>query len=308
MAMDRRVFIRNILLAAGIITINPKWLLASENCSVPHPFMPPNSMFSGECHNCGMKRPMWARTWHTYRQEGSAKEVCSIHCLAEASLNSGIQPEDVHVALYLEPEKSIPVDEAFYVIGSKARGTMTMKSKIAFSSHKEAQEFTDECGGIVIDFSRAYAAAMSAVAKENEVINNKRLSEGKIVEPKDNVDLCPVCDMYAARYPKNKCQLQTEEGRVYHFCSTQCMFEFLKNPDRYGSKKLVVKFMWVVDFASEQWIYAQNAYYVTGSRAAGPMGKEAFPFINRENAAAFAATHSGRVMQFKDVTIDEILN
>ena len=308
MATDRRVFIRNILLGVGIITISPKIMFATEKCNVLHPFMPPNSQFSGECHNCGMKRPMWARTWHTYSQGDSVKEVCSIHCLAEASLNSGISPKNVKVALYLKPEVSIPVDEAFYVIGSKARGTMTMKSKLAFASKKEAQQFSDECGGSVTDFSGAYTAAMSSIAQENQMINKNRLAKGKIVEPKDDVDLCPVCDMYPARYPKNKCQLQTADGRVIHFCSTQCLFEYLKNPDRYGGKKVMVKFMWVVDFSTEQWIYAQNAYYVTGSNAAGPMGKEAFPFVSRKNAETFAANYSGKVRPFKDVTIDEILN
>lgn len=308
MATDRRGFIRNILIGAGIITISPKLLFASEGCHVVHPFMPPNTSFSGECHNCGMERPMWARTWHTYNQEGSVKEVCSIHCLAEAALNSGIAPNNVKVALYLKPEISVPAEKAFYVVGSKARGTMTMISKLAFATTKEAQEFSNECGGKVTDFKGAYAAAMSSIAKENQMINKNRLSKGKIVEPKDNIDLCPVCNMYPSRYPKNKCQLQTADGRVIHFCSTQCMFEYLKNPHLYDNKKLSVKFIWVVDFETEQWIYAQNAYYVLGSDATGPMGKEAFPFISQKNADNFAVAHSGQTRRFKDVSIDAILN
>lgn len=64
MAIDRHLFIKNMLVGAGIIHVFPRELLASNQCAVQHPFMPPNGTFSGECHNCGMKRAMWARTWH----------------------------------------------------------------------------------------------------------------------------------------------------------------------------------------------------------------------------------------------------
>ncbi len=119
MAVDRRVFIRNLLVGAGIITVFPKELLAQSQCDVEHPFMPPNAAFKGTCHNCGMTRPMWARTWHSYESNGQQLEVCSLHCLAEASINSGTTPENVQVALYLAPEKSVPVNRFFMLLAPK---------------------------------------------------------------------------------------------------------------------------------------------------------------------------------------------
>jgi copper chaperone NosL len=308
MPVDRRLFIRNLLVGAGIFTIFPQELIASSQCDVLHPITPPDMKLKGVCHNCGMKRPMWARTWHTYSLDGENLEVCSMHCLAEASFNSGRPPEAVQVALYLEPQKSISAEQAYYVIGSKARGTMTMNSKLAFSSKQQAEAFVNECGGTSGRFSDAYDAAMTTIAKENKMIGSNRISKGKIVEPVDNKDICPVCGMYSARYPKNKCQIQTADGKVIHFCATQCLFEFIKNPDKYNAPQLKSKFIWVVDFENGQWIYAKNAYYVLGTDVRGPMGKEAFPFVNLENAKKFASAHAGKILRFDSVTIAQLMS
>lgn len=307
MTIDRRIFVRKMLVGTGLLYLFPHNVFAGDTCGVAHPFMPPNKNFPGTCHNCGMKRPMWARTWHSYELDGEKLEVCSMHCLAEATLNSGVTPKSVQVALYLDPQKSVAADQAFYVLGSKARGTMTMKSKLAFATRQEAEAFAGECGGAVVSFEDAYQEAATAIAKENQMINHNRISKGKIVEPIDNKDICPVCDMYAARYPKNKCQIQTADGKVIHFCSTQCLFEFLKNSHKYAMPALKTKFMWVVDYESGQWIYAQNAFYVLGTNVRGPMGKEAFPFINKEKATEFSKAHSGTVLRFKEVIIERIM-
>lgn len=306
MATDRRVFIRNFLVGAGLISVFPREMLAQSLCEVEHPLMPPNTKFKGMCHNCGMMRPMWARTWHSYELSGQQLEVCSLHCLAESSINSGTTPQNLQVALYLEPEKSLPVERVFYVVGSKAPGTMTMQSKLAFVSKEKAEAFAKECGGKVVPFNEAYQAAVATIAKENQMIERNRISSGKIVEPGDK-DGCVVCGMYPARYPKNKCQLQTADGAVVHFCCTQCLFEFLANPAKYEHAGVQAKLIWVIDFDNGQWIYAKNAFYVLGSGVRGPMGKEAFPFVSAEIAKRFIAAHSGELARFNSVTIEQIM-
>lgn len=308
MTIDRRMFVEKMLVGTGLLYFFPKDILAANDCNVAHPLMPPNKTFPGKCHNCGMTRPMWARTWHTYELDGQELEVCSMHCLAEATMNSETTPQNVQVALYLAPEKSIAADQSFYVVGSKARGTMTMNSKLAFATKREAEAFAAECGGAVVSFSSAYQAAAKTIEKENLMINRNRISKGKIVEPVDNKDICPVCDMYPARYPKNKCQLQTSDGEVVHFCSTQCLFEYLKNSQKYRKTDLTTKFIWVVDYDNGNWIYAQNAFYVVNSDVAGPMGKEAYPFVNIESAKKFSSMHPGKVLRFKEVTIETIMS
>jgi len=211
------------------------------------------------------------------------------------------------VALYKTPEKMISADQAYFVIGSKAKGTMTMVSKPAFKSEDEARSFSEACGGKVVRFPEALKIAKTSIDKENQKIAKNRKRKGKIVEPVANQDRCPVCGMYPAKYPKNKCQIQTRDKTVYHFCSTQCMFEFLKNTKRYANKDVQPFLIWVIDYDGGQWIYGKSAYYVVGSTVQGPMGKEAFPFSNLSSGSAFAKTNSGKILRFYDVTIDKIL-
>lgn len=307
MKSDRRSFIQTVLLGIGGLYLAPSTLSAQELCSVQHPFSPPKKDLPGRCHNCGMMRPMWARTFYTYQVNGETKEVCSLHCLAESSINSGIEPQNVKVALYHDPYTMIPAASAFYVIGSKARGTMTMKSKLAFGTKEKAQAFAEQCGGQVVGFEQAFAVAKTSFTKENSKIADNRLKKGKIVEPVDNQDICPVCDMYPARYPKNKCQLKTQDGEIIHFCSTQCLFEYLKNPKKYAKKQVKPVLIWVVDYKTDSWVYGKNAFYVVGSTEQGPMGKEAFPFMSKAAAGEFASAMNGHILQFSEVTIHKIM-
>lgn len=279
---------------------------AADPCVVQHPLDPPDNHFSGQCPNCGMGRPMWARTWMTFENSQGISEVCSFHCLADVALKSGEDPKNVKVASYQEPNEMIPAETAWFVVGSKAKGTMSMTSKLAFSSQQEAQKFADTCGGKVMSFAETLALAKESIAKENKVINERRLEAGKIVEPVDGKDQCIVCQMYPARYPNNKAQVQTSGNQVYHFCSTQCLFEFLENSQKYektGSKPMMI---WVVDYPTGNWISARTAYYVVNSKAQGPMGAEAFAFDNQKAAKTFADKEGGQVLTVKEVTVQKL--
>ena len=153
--------------------------------------------------------------------------ACSFHCLADVALKSGEDPKNVMVALYRDPKKMIQAEKVFFVVGSKAKGTMTMKSKIAFPSKDDAEEFAKSCGGEVVGFKEALKIAKTGITKENPMLVDSRLKKGVIVEPVDNKDECPVCGMYPARYAKHKCQIIAKDKKVSHFCSTQCLFDFL---------------------------------------------------------------------------------
>jgi nitrous oxide reductase accessory protein NosL len=301
---------REILLAAAAGTLyaafSPVSVLASDSCLVNHPLMPPRMDFPGQCPNCGMGRPMWARTWFTFENSEGKSQACSFHCLGDVALKSGEDPKNVKVALYLHPEKTVPAEQAFFVVGSQAKGTMTMKSKIALASKDEALKFAESCGGEVVDFRQALTLAKAAIAKENPMLMKKRLKKGVIIEPVDNQDHCVVCNMYPARYPRHKCQMITKEKQVHHFCSTQCLFECLGHPQKYIKKEVVPFRIWVVDFPSGAWISGKTAYYVAGSRQHGPMGLEAIVFDNKKAAGDFARKEGGKLLTFGQVTIDAI--
>jgi nitrous oxide reductase accessory protein NosL len=295
-----------VVLSASIAVVcfipGPAAVYGGDLCAVNHPFKPPNMEFKGQCPNCGMGRPMWARTWKTFENSAGKFGVCSLHCLADMALKSGEPPKKVMVALFLDPKTMIPADKAFFVVGSKAKGTMTMMSKCAFASKGKAEEFVKACGGKVVSFADALKIAKAAAPAENKVIAGKRLKMGKVVNPADNKDRCPVCGMYPARYPKNRCEIVGKGKKVSHFCSVGCMVEFLNDPKKYAKTEFKPMMIWVTDYPTGAWISGRTAYYVVGSKVQGPMGPGAFAFAEKAAAEKFAKKERGKTVTFAEVT------
>ena len=295
------------LLLTGILAPAPMPLAAEENCQIPHPISPPDPKYKGQCPNCGMVRAMWARTWMTFENSEGKSEACSLHCLADVARKSGEAPRNVQVALYTRPAAMHPAQHAFFVVGSSARGTMTKQSKIAFANQNAADRFIRFCGGQLTSFDSAFKLARQALPQENKMIAAKRKAKNKVVEPGDNQDRCPVCEMYPARYPRHKNQLHARDNTVYHFCSTQCLFTFLADSYAYAGRPVEPFLLWVVDYETRAWVSARTAYYVVGAGEAGPMGREAFAFDRKSAAEAFSRQHSGKVLPFNAITPDRIM-
>ncbi len=109
------------------------------------------------CVICGMDLVKFYKTSHTSTYKGKNYQYCSIHCLEE-HLGEGItlkNPKVVDVASL----KLIPVSQAYYVVGSKKRGTMSRKSKYAFSTKDDAKKFQTKFGGKIMDFNGAREVA-----------------------------------------------------------------------------------------------------------------------------------------------------
>lgn len=252
------------------------------------------------CPNCGMVLKEWAHTNHEFTNPEGSFRTCSIHCVADMSQKSGTQPKDVRVALHLQPDKMVPAASAVYVIGSKDPGTMTQVSKLAFESKDAAEKFMGEKGGKAGSFTETLAAATEELPKAKPMIQTNRKNKGKIVDPVDQ-DLCVVCNMIPAKYPKFNTQLTMADKKRYHFCSSQCLFLFMQEPGKYGATAEVGD-VWLHDYVSGRYIFAKNAYYVVGSKVHGPMGPEAIAFDLKSEAADFAKTNNGQVLKFEKVT------
>ena len=278
-----------------------------NECQPQHPIMPPDKQYAGQCPVCGMVRSMWARTWITFHPVLEVSQTCSFHCLADWTIKSGREPQNVRLTVYQQPEKSILADNAHIVMGSRAAGTMSPVSKLVFADPSEAEHFAQACGGAVVGYSRALLAAKSSVVQENSKINARRIKKGKIVEPAD-ADGCVVCGMFPKRYPYGKCQIRTPESQTLHFCSSQCLFAFLGQQTRYVQSPVTPFLVWVVDRISGMWISGRTAFYVIGSaNVFGPMGHEAFPFAMNRDAERFAAENGGTVAIYPEVRIDRIV-
>jgi len=119
------------------------------------------------CPNCGMNLTKFYKTNHIHKNH----QYCSIHCLVENT--KGKLPNDVKVVDTITL-KHIDAKTAFYIIGSKKKGTMTMSSKYAFGSKKDAIKFQKRNGGKIYNFINAYKIAKNDLTKDIKMISNKR--------------------------------------------------------------------------------------------------------------------------------------
>jgi copper chaperone NosL len=270
--------------------------------AIEHPMMKPKMYSKAKrCTDCGMMINMWARTRHSFSHTEGDFTTCSIRCLADKVANSGEMVTDAQVALYLAPETMIPVGKAIYVVGSSAKGTMTMNSKIAFAESSAAEKFVAEYGGKITDFDGAFKAAGMELSKSRMMIDKKRKKTGKIKEPGEK-DTCVVCGMYPARYPKHNAQIWIKGGETIHFCSTHCFVDFTAEPAKYVGKPVMTKMAWVTLFSDGMYESAFGPYYVVGSNVHGPMGMEALPFKSKKNAQTFVERNGGKIVSFAQLT------
>ena len=130
------------------------------------------------CPTCGMTLPMWYKTNHAAVHNGHTKQFCSIHCVAEENVKNNANLKDIKV-VDAKTLKFINAKDAFYVVGSKKKGTMSMISKYAFASKKNAMKFSKKNGGNITDFNGAYKVASDGLKKDMKMISKKQAMAAK---------------------------------------------------------------------------------------------------------------------------------
>lgn len=237
------------------------------------------------CPNCGMHLVKFYKTSHTHENH----QYCSIHCLYEAT--QGVLPHDAKVVDTITLEL-IDVNKAFYVVGSKVKGTMTRTSSYAFGNEKDALLFVSDNGGKVMNFAEAYAVASEDFPKEFTK-SNAVAPVAKIEVPTDAK--CPICGMFVAKYPQ-WVALYDGEKKFY--------FDGVKDMMKYAyARKLSSDKFYVSDYYKLSKLEATKAFYVIGSNVYGPMGNELIPFATQEEAEIFSRDHNGqKVIAFDEIT------
>jgi len=126
------------------------------------------------CNKCGMHLQKFYKSNHAVEyKDNTYKQFCSIHCLVDSLQNS----ENPYKKIYVVDAKGIKfidANSAYYVVGSKVRGTMSMKSKYAFKSKEDAIIFKSQNGGQLLDFISAFKVAKSDFDNDNIMIYTKR--------------------------------------------------------------------------------------------------------------------------------------
>ena len=111
------------------------------------------------CSRCGMKLAKYYKTSHSATYKGKKYQYCSLHCL-EDHLGDGIRLKNPKV-VDVKSLKFISVMDAYYVVGSSKKGTMSKVSKYAFKNKKDAKEFQKKYGGKIMTFSQAREKAQN---------------------------------------------------------------------------------------------------------------------------------------------------
>lgn len=134
------------------------------------------------CPNCGMHLPTFYKTSHMIKlKNGEFRQYCSLSCLIEEMEITALRNRHDEIEKILVVDvpslQYINAKEAYYVVGSKKKGTLSFVSKYAFKEKIEAENFIFANGGILTNFDGAYSTAM---------INFVQSSNMKLAK-KDNV-------------------------------------------------------------------------------------------------------------------------
>lgn len=125
------------------------------------------------CPVCGMKLENFYKTSHTSKVNHIDKQYCSMRCLAVDMQEHKIDTNDVKVVDALS-QKLIFAKDAYYVVGSDIKGTMSKVSKVAFASKEAADDFNIEHGGEVVGFEKALKMAFESLDSDIEMVQNKK--------------------------------------------------------------------------------------------------------------------------------------
>ena len=137
-----------------------------------------------KCPYCGMDRTKFNHSRHLVQYDDDLVDgTCSIHCMAVSlTLNLDRGPKAIYAADFGSEAKIKPlvkVDKATYLIGAKLKGTMTMKSKMAFASADAAKAAMAKAGGELGTFDNALRAAYLSMADDTAMTRKKRAMKVK---------------------------------------------------------------------------------------------------------------------------------
>ncbi|MEJ2621736.1 MAG: nitrous oxide reductase accessory protein NosL [Candidatus Thiodiazotropha sp.] len=182
----------------GVMVPGKGWVKASgESCDgdgTPLQFIPKKAPDANplenelekytKCPYCGMDRTKWHHSRHLVHYDDDLVDAtCSIHCLAiSLSLNIDRGPKAIYAADFGakgEIKPLVNVDDVSYLIGAKLKGTMTTRSKMAFSSVDAAKAIQAEKGGDLMSFDEALTAAYAGMAKDTMMVRKKRSERRK---------------------------------------------------------------------------------------------------------------------------------
>lgn len=115
---------------------------------------------------------------------------------------------------------------------------------------------------------------------------------------------CPVCGMYPARARAWAAQVIFSDGDAFFFDSPLSLMLYLGNVAHYTRGRTADSLVgrYVTDTDTGRWLHAQEAVYVAGSSAMGPMRAGNLPaFASTGAAQQFVQQRGGRALAFNAI-------
>jgi len=187
--MKRRDMLKLSVAALGLAALPSQ---AAESCAgdgTPAQFIPKKSADAkasendiekyAKCPYCGMDRKMFHHSrMVVHYSDDLADGTCSLHCAAiSLSLNVDREPKALYVAdnaSAAEIKPLVEVGNATFLIGSKIKGVMTKRSKVAYSNADALKASQAANGGEPGNFDAALLAAYTDMAQDVSMIRKNR--------------------------------------------------------------------------------------------------------------------------------------
>lgn len=148
------------------------------------------------CPISGMNIKKYYKTSHTSKlQNGTSRQYSSLTSLVKDDEEYGIDKNSIKVVDVIS-EQLINANNAFYVLGSKVKGTNSQESKLAFLKEEDAKSFIKEYGGEITSFEIAFEKAKKSLKDDEKFFKSKKVKKiypkgKKIFEKLCNDDIDP---------------------------------------------------------------------------------------------------------------------
>jgi len=117
----------------------------------------------------------------------------------------------------------------------------------------------------------------------------------------------PVYLLEIDKYPKFTAEMELTNGKTLRFVSVKALMNFYYHPEKFpgygvGPKGEEIAGIYVHDYLDGTKVPAEKAWYVFGSRLAGPHGDDLIPLSSKTRAELFVKRYGGtKIMDYKEL-------
>jgi len=168
---------KNFMIIGIFITL-PLFGIVFEKKATVKPVLVQQQNGNQWCPISGEKIQDYYKTSYTAKLQmnGNSRQYCSLRCLVIDMDEYGIDLKSVKV-LDIISQKYIQAKDAYFVVGSRVKGSLSKVSKLAFKSKEDAKEFIKKYKGSLKNFEETLALATKSLQKDNEILKKIKMKK-----------------------------------------------------------------------------------------------------------------------------------